>query len=251
MGLAVVAHRGRHNRRRTHECGDRAAFDLMVNMGLTIMVLDKNLPLAVATVIKDRNVKTVIVTTMLVFAHSWQRADWRSDAGSCNCCGCAWSGSKYHSMFLSHTKASRRRRRGLACEANEDQCWTVTHTQQSPRECPKSLKWDNGIKGIVQLAIGSRPSSSSSSARSQMPARSCSATCGALRLPRYVDKTSQKFAHAEPNKRQRLLLNSEALAQQQTCDKIFVDSCTGTCIICAQILSERAPTIRLNPEVLA
>ena len=39
VGLAVVAHRGRHNRKRTHQCDDRAAFDMIVNMGLTTMIL--------------------------------------------------------------------------------------------------------------------------------------------------------------------------------------------------------------------
>ena len=45
-----------------------------------------------------------------------------------------------------------------------------------------------------------------------------------LRLPRSVDNASQKFDHAEPNQAQRY---AEALAQQQTCDKIPVDSWTG------------------------
>ena len=55
-----------------------------------------------------------------------------------------------------------------------------------------------------------------------------------LRLPQYVDTASQNFAHAEPNQPQRRPSNSEALAQQHTCDKILGGSWTGTRTICAQ-----------------
>ena len=76
VGLTVVAHSGRHYRRRTHECDDRAAFDIIENMGSTMMLQerstarnDNRIQTPMATVSKDKNVKTVIVTTMFGVAH--------------------------------------------------------------------------------------------------------------------------------------------------------------------------------------
>ena len=72
VGLAVVAHRDRHNRRRTHGCDDRAVFDIKVNMGFTSTDRNGNRTLTpMATVTKDKKIKTVIVPTMLGFAHLW------------------------------------------------------------------------------------------------------------------------------------------------------------------------------------
>ena len=61
-----------------HECDDRAAFDIIVNMASTIMTQEKSTARSanrtqtpMATVTKDLIIRTVIVTTMLGFAHLW------------------------------------------------------------------------------------------------------------------------------------------------------------------------------------
>ena len=62
----------------TNECDDRVAFDIKVEMGLAKMILHNSTArngngtqTPMATVAKDLNKKTVIVTAMLRFAHLW------------------------------------------------------------------------------------------------------------------------------------------------------------------------------------
>ena len=85
---------------------------------------------------------------------------------------------------------------------------------------------------IVQLASGSRPIELFLGNFEHVRKKK-SLPLVELRLPRYVDKAFQKFAHAEPTQPQTI--SFKFLAQQQTCDTILVDSWTGTCTICVNL----------------
>ena len=99
----------------------------------------------------------------------------------------------------------RRRRPGPACEANNNQHWSVTHRQHSPRECPKKLKKTPPLKKLQKAqrhrghcATRKREQTHRATPYANTPAQNCSATCA----PDFHDlltKPLRNFVHAEPN----------------------------------------------------